>query len=339
MYAGLFDLVPQKILDDADLFLIACNDNTTLINEFRISDYAAGLMRRGISKDKIFVVPESMFSAEIPVIDNESLSPLCRNLNSLRPVLRYVEYHVTDFCNLRCKDCDHFANKVNSLEFASVDRFRLSLEKLQEKFSNIEVIRIMGGEPLLCKKLHEYIDTAHDVFPYSQIKIVTNGLLYKNMTHETIKSIRNACAEIQVTQYPPTRKIADEIISFCENNGIKLFIGSPLKQFFKFVVAGNDESIRKIWLVCESNYCHFLHDTKFFPCPRLWTHSCEEFRDFITEGAFTESEASEYSYDLAEEIQDDGWDILMKFENPMSVCSKCGAKKVLLDWESETGIK
>ena len=336
---GLFELVPQKIFDDADIFLIACNDNTSLISEFKTSDYASGLMKRGISKDRIFVVPETMFPAEIPVIENESLSPLCRNLLNVRPVLRYFEYHVTDFCNLRCKGCDHFANKVNSLEFASVERFRLSLEKLKEKFSNVSVIRIMGGEPLLCRKLHEYINAAHELFPYSQIKIVSNGLLYKNITPETIETIKNSCTEIQVTQYPPTRRIASEIISFCENNGIKIYIGSPLKQFFRFTISGNDETIRKIWFVCESNYCHLLHDTKFFPCPRLWTHSYEKFKEFIKEGAFTESETSEYSYDLTKEIEEDGWDILMKFENPMTVCSKCGARKILFEWESEAGIE
>ena len=341
MSAGLFDMVPQKVFDEADVFLIVCNDNSSSMFEQMTSDYASGLIKRGISKEKIFVVPNTIYSygADIPVIDGETLSPLCKKLSDVRPVLRYMEYHDTDFCNLKCKGCGHLANKVRELEFAVPDKFRLSLEKLKEKFANITVLRIMGGEPLLCKELYEYIDAAHEVFPYSQVKIVTNGLLYRNITARTIESIRKASAEIQITQYPPTRKIANEILSFCEENGLKVLIDGPVKFFLRRILSDKNKSFRDIWFSCRSRYCHFLHGTVFFPCPRAWTQSDPKFRDVITKELLSESERNEYSYDLTGDIADDGWDILMKFESPISVCSKCGDKLELFEWESEAGIK
>ena len=332
-----FDLIPQKVFDEADIFLLACDDDNSEQSYAKNSDYAAALMKRGISKDNIYVVPPVMYRAELPVIVDGKLSPLCKKLTDTKPILRYMEYHVTDFCNLKCKGCGHMANHVKELEFSGADKFRFSLEKLSEKFANIETLRIMGGEPLLCRELHEYINAAHEVFPCSHIKIVTNALLYKNITDLTVQAVKNAGAEIQVTQYPPTREIAAEFIAFCQERGLKLHISRPVTQFFKRFVSGRDADYEHIWYTCESKYCHFLHGTTFYPCPGLWTHTDPKFIGIDGNNTFPESEAREYSYDLRQDINDDGWDILSKFEVPMKLCCECGDAKTLFTWESETG--
>ncbi len=213
-----FSMLPQAAFENIDFFLIACDDYDyqRLFSEYKSSDYVSELLRRGVVREKIFIVPPVMYEAELPLLNNDELSPLCKNMNDVKPMLRYMEYHVTDFCNLKCKGCAHLANYVKELDFASIESFRVSLVRLSEKFRNISVIRLLGGEPLLCKNLHDYVNAAHEIFPYSQIKIVTNGLLYKNMTSELIEAIKRAGAEIQVTQYLPTRKIAGEIVAFCE---------------------------------------------------------------------------------------------------------------------------
>ena len=335
--ADIFGLIPKKSFQDIDIFLVACDDASSGVPGFKSSDYVIGLLRNGISKDKIFIVPTAAALAETPLLENGTLSPLCRNVSQVKPVLRYTEYHVTDFCNLKCKGCGHLSNYVSKLEFAGADTLRLSLKKLREKFSNIQVLRIMGGEPLLCRELHEYINTAHEIFPYCQVKIVTNGLLFRNITQQTAEAIRNAQAEIQVTQYPPTRKIAAEITAFCEENGLKLTISSPLTYFHRSS-AEEYPDFREAWGTCGSRFCHFLHDTRFFPCPHVWSHSEAKFKDVLRRSAITESEYAEYAYDLTQDIGDDGWDILMKFESPMELCKKCRGKPELFTWESEAGI-
>ena len=329
--------IPEHVFGSADIFLLACDDYASLHHECKTSDYVFALMRHGVGKDKMFVVPHEMSNAGLPVITGENLSPLCRKLSDVKPVLRYMEYHVTDFCNLKCKGCGHLANHVKTLEFFGADSFRLSLEKLREKFENIITLRIMGGEPLLCSELHEYINAAHEVFPYAKIKIVTNALLYRNITPLTVEAMRNAGAEFNVSQYPPTREIASEFIAFCQENGLRAVISRPVTKFFRRFVSGHDTDCGKIWYSCESKYCHFLHGTTFYPCPGFWTHSEPKFREILGKYAFTESEYSEYAYDLSKEVNDDGWDILRKFENPFELCKKCGDKKELFTWESEAG--
>lgn len=330
-----FDWIPPKAFEDIDLFLIACDDEGPQ-NEYKSSDYVSALLKNGITRDKIFIVPPVVYRAEIPVIDDGKLSPQCKNMNEVKPLLRYMEYHVTDFCNLKCKGCTHLSNYVKELEFAGTESFRMSLIKLAEKFRNISTLRLLGGEPLLCRDLHEYIYIAHEVFPYSHIKVVTNGLLVRNMTRETIDAIKDTGAEIQVTQYPPTRKIAGDIVDFCHKNGMKLCMYPLLSKFYGFSFSCSNPDSEKCWLACRSNrYCHFLNGTVFYPCPMLWTYDNPKFRDIVGERVLTDIEHSEYSYDLAQDISDDGWDILAKFENPMEVCRKCGDTQTYFEWESE----
>ena len=330
-----FNLIPASVFDDVDMIFLVCDDASQQIF-YKASDYAARLMEIGVSKDKIFVVPYVMCRAELPLFVDGELSPLCKKLADVKPVMRYMEYQVTDFCNLKCKRCEHLANYVKTLEFVGAEYFRFCLEKLSEKFENITTFRIMGGEPLLCRNLHEYINAVHEVFPYSQIKIVTNGLLYKNITPQIISAIRNAGAEIQVSQYPPSREIADKIAAFCMDNGLKLYISSPVKEFSQRVISDKSTDVKKTWAICLSKHCRFLRNTTLYPCWYVWAYSHPEFQGIITkERAVTESECAEVSYDLTKNLDADGWDILAAIDGPLELCRKCGDKHVFYKWESE----
>ncbi len=176
----------------------------------------------------------------------------------------------------------------------------------------------------------------HEVFPYSHINIVTNGLLYKNITPQTISAIKNSGAEIQVSQYPPSRKIADKIAAFCMDNGLKLYISDPVKEFSQRVISDKSTDVKKTWAMCLSKHCRFLRDTTLYPCWYVWAYSHPEFQDIITkERAVTESECAEVSYDLTKNLDVDGWDILAAIDGPMELCRKCGDKHLFFKWENE----
>ncbi len=140
----VFNLIQASEFNDIDMIFLVCDDNSKQIF-YKASDYVARLMEIGISKDKIFVVPYMMCRAELPMFVEGKLSPLCKKLADVKPVMRYMEYQVTDFCNLKCKGCEHLANYVKKLEFVGAEYFRFCLERLSEKFENITTFRILGG--------------------------------------------------------------------------------------------------------------------------------------------------------------------------------------------------
>lgn len=87
--------------------------------------------------------------------------------------LSYVEFYITNVCDLNCTDC----NRFNNYAFKG-HRF---WDDVKEKYNNwstmlsIGTIGIIGGEPLLNPDLFKWIDGIVKLWPESSIIIVTNG--------------------------------------------------------------------------------------------------------------------------------------------------------------------
>ena len=62
--------------------------------------------------------------------------------------LDYIEYNVVGHCNLNCKGCSHFSN-IQKKEFADLATFEKDISMLKKLFSEIRLINLLGGEPLL----------------------------------------------------------------------------------------------------------------------------------------------------------------------------------------------
>lgn len=91
----------------------------------------------------------------------------------------YVIYcEVTTRCNLRCKMCSHSKYKTSDgkdMDFSLFTEIIDQIKYLKEK--NITFVPIGLGEPLLYPRLSEAIDYVKSHLPYSNVTIVTNGVL------------------------------------------------------------------------------------------------------------------------------------------------------------------
>ena len=90
-------------------------------------------------------------------------------------MIPYLETHITEACNLKCRGCSHFSVFAKP-KHKDLDEFRREFERLAE-IEEIPIIRLMGGEPLLNPDFMEYLRIARDCFPNSKIELVTNGIL------------------------------------------------------------------------------------------------------------------------------------------------------------------
>lgn len=106
------------------------------------------------------------------------------------PVLDYVEIEITEFCNLNCRGCCDFSNLAKEKKFYELPEFTKDMTRLTELFSGINKIRLMGGEPLLNPRLTEYIQTSRALFPASDIRIVSNGLLIPKLGDDVLRCIK-----------------------------------------------------------------------------------------------------------------------------------------------------
>jgi len=87
--------------------------------------------------------------------------------------LSYAEFYITNVCNLNCDNC----NRYNNFAFGghqSWAEYRDQYTKWAELI-DIEMISILGGEPLLNPEFIDWVKGIADLWPNSFIRISTNG--------------------------------------------------------------------------------------------------------------------------------------------------------------------
>lgn len=115
--------------------------------------------------------------------------------------MQYIETHIVEHCNLHCKGCSHFSGLAQP-QFKSIDEFKKDFEQLATLTNhNIDVIRIMGGEPLLHPKLEQFFIIARSLFPNSSMVLVSNGILLNQLTDEQINTLNSLHIELCISEY------------------------------------------------------------------------------------------------------------------------------------------
>jgi len=178
-----------------------------------------------------------------------------------------IECDVVDVCNLRCKNCGHFADiyKKNTYSF---EEFKQDLIILSKSL-HIEEFYLMGGEPfLLGDKLIDYVNFIRDTKICDKLGINTNGILLKKYQH-----LINLFDLIVVSVYEHKHK--QDILDWIENNKHQYsntkFILRITNEFIKVFDESNpklsDEDAYKSWKNCDCKFaCNFLYKGKYYKC-------------------------------------------------------------------------
>ena len=149
------------------------------------------------------------------------------------------------------------------------------MRQLASKFANILTFRLMGGEPFLNPRLDEYIAIARRYFPNTHLRVVTNGLLYREVEERIWQSIVAYDVFVQVSLYPPTLAIRESLQAFLDVKGIPNSFGSGLRQandigrideFHKCFTTEHIHDSTQAAAHCFGSTCHFLRDGKLSKC-------------------------------------------------------------------------
>ena len=239
--------------------------------------------------------------------------------------LTYLETHVTDICNLKCRGCMHFSNLAKQPNEPDLESFEKDLKRLTELFNHIYIIRLLGGEPLLSKKLVDYVRLVRKSFPVSELRIVTNGLLVPRMTEEVCSVLKECHVSMDVSPYPPTIDMIDEIKAFLDSNGIPYgTIAEKLTSFRKSISSEPVSDVEKSMEICGSSHCHFLRDGKIAKCPLVF---------------FIEDFDKYYNYEIhSKDIFDiyknvDANELKMKLDGASDLCKYCPDHPEFIEWK------
>ncbi|MBR3654605.1 MAG: 4Fe-4S cluster-binding domain-containing protein [Elusimicrobia bacterium] len=119
----------------------------------------------------------------------------------LRNKLEFIEIHLVDSCNLKCKACTSFSNITTKANFIDARLLGIRLSKLTKLFT-IEQIRLVGGEPLLHPDINNVLKIVRQCLGYSQIELVTNGILLNKMSKDFFETCYKNNINIIISPYP-----------------------------------------------------------------------------------------------------------------------------------------
>ena len=245
---------------------------------------------------------------------------------STPPILRNMEYHLVEHCNLSCKRCGHFSPLAQPEE-ADPEDFKRDLRQLATRFSNIQRIRLMGGEPTLHSNPMAFVDAAHDVFPNADLRIATNGTRLKAMPEEFWAACRRANVTLDLSLYPVMDKAGPGIEELCSQHGVKLKVFRK-HSFFSWINARGDSDPVRAMANCRSHhYCPFLKNSRLYVCvlPAVVGYYNKHFGQSIPDDPGIDI------YDPAL----DGEQIIRRLNTPVETCRFCACAWPMHPWENE----
>lgn len=184
-----------------------------------------------------------------------------------RHLLRF-EVNVTDHCNLNCSGCEHFSSIAEDHYVNPA-----ALEKDFERLSvitggKIEMLHLMGGEPLLHPDIVAIMKMSRKYFPRGSIKVVSNGLLISKMKDDFWQAARESKIIISVTRYP-IKIDFDAIRSLAAKNNARFEffnIGAKSMQKRPLDLTGAQNIYSNFRMCHMANYCVQLRAGKIYPC-------------------------------------------------------------------------
>jgi len=243
-----------------------------------------------------------------------------------KPRLKYVQTDVVQHCNLKCKSCLHHSNMLDEPVVADFDTVIKDWKRLKELFWGIYEFRIIGGEPLLCSNLIDYVKAAREIFPDSEISVVTNGILIKENEKITklLTVMHKKNVKFDISVYEPMKEHLASVKKLLNSYGVKYVLNMTKGEFFKKLRRNPDQDIIKSHGECLSKNCHDVKSGVIYPCPRP---SHIEILNEKLGGKWPERRGG---FELISE--EDGWSLKKKLRSPFGFCAYC-SEPVSSKWE------
>jgi hypothetical protein len=194
--------------------------------------------------------------------------------------LPYLEFHIADQCNLNCAACQHFSGLVKKSHYPDFEKFSRDLEELHKYIKDIGRIRILGGEPLMNPDIEKYVALVREIYPYSELYVVTNGILLESMPDSFFETMKNNGARLALSLYPPFFDKLGEWRDFAIERGVVLECEGEIHEFSKVqsLYPVSDEN-QKFYDCIQAN-CNNLYEGHIAACFLPFTiHYFNEYFD------------------------------------------------------------
>lgn len=178
------------------------------------------------------------------------------------------ELHVAEHCNLRCANCCNMSPLVAErlLTVAEVESFT----RRMASFLVADVVKIMGGEPLLHPDLPAVLRILRDSGIGDRVRLFTNGLLLPSMPD----ALWEALDELTISSYtsaPVKPAVLAMVRERAKRHDFVLNV-KPVDEFTQVLsprFEHDDERTQRTYDRCWLRHrCLVVRDRKFYMCTR-----------------------------------------------------------------------
>ena len=309
-------------------------DNIPVLNlEQTYSMYKMGLVSKIIvPRERLATQEQSRLILELRenvCFDDILLTPRIRDKNqSIEKYLEasylpYLEFHVADHCNLNCAACQHFSAIADPVMHTAND-IKRDLLQLSKYISDIGVIRIMGGEPLLNPEISEIIGIVRNIYAESSIYVVTNGMLLKRMSSAFFEKCLVNEIILHISYYLPMVENRPYIEKMLNEYGVKYVFSELNTYFLKKYTLEPCEDAEKVFSGCIQSCCNNLYDGQMAACflPFTQKYFNNNFeKELPTDGAVSLYDENLTTYKLKSHLQ-----------KPFKRCCYCSKEDDEIRW-------
>jgi len=180
--------------------------------------------------------------------------------------------NVVEHCNLRCRSCAHLSPVLPKF-FVDPDALRLDLTALARSY-HAEVLKILGGEPLLHPDLLEVLMAARQSRVADKLEIWTNGLLLPRME----RGVWEVVDSVRISLYPG-RSLGQQKLDACVDLARRYNVSIRYKHYQAFQESyseqGTDDAelVERIYATCNDAHrwrCHTVANGWFFKCAQSY---------------------------------------------------------------------
>ena len=180
-----------------------------------------------------------------------------------------IDVSITEKCSMMCRDCanlmQYYVSPKNSI---SSDVIK-AIDKLMQSISNLNELRILGGEPFVNKEMYKIVNFA------STITNINNIIIYSNATilpkNENLKCLKNKKIKLDITNYgKELSKNHDKMIEILRSNNIAYTTQIVEKWSDRGTVKfrnRTDKENAKVFKNCCVNDYYSLLNGKLYGCP------------------------------------------------------------------------
>lgn len=262
------------------------------------------------------------------VSDKYSDENLSKYFKDGEKYIKQIEILVCYHCNLNCACCSSYAPLAPYYEMP-VDVFKNDLKRLAKiTKSKVENIELIGGEPTLHKDLNELMVIARNYFPFTNITILTNGLLLNEMKEDFWKTCGKCGVNVRYSKYPKYEKYPKDFEiaeDYAKKYNVSLALYKIQNTFMKIQISTKpiyDGSEAYVRCLAENhnNYAPYA----MLDNGKLYTCTAQGNLRFLN-AYFKDKQIPVHKEDILDLYKINNIDdILDFFKTPKNCCKHCG---------------